>query len=140
MDGWTIVEDGAWGKLTYTPSGKTFRFVFNGHGLEIGSEYSLIYYPDRWPGTGLIVLATGTAVEKPKDEDGLGDINLRGNLDIPSLPIKDIDDNYPDGAKIWLVLTSDLQEVEEGVWKMGGWNPGEYLFENNMITYEDTDD
>ncbi len=39
---WTIVDGGAWGKMTFS----TDSFVFNGHGLTSGTDYSLIYYPD----------------------------------------------------------------------------------------------
>lgn len=41
---WTIVDDGTWGKMKYNLEGPTFDFVFNGHGLEPNTEYSLIYY------------------------------------------------------------------------------------------------
>ena len=47
---WPIVEDGAWGKMKYNLSGPTFDFVFNGHGLVQLKDYTLIYYPDPWPG------------------------------------------------------------------------------------------
>jgi hypothetical protein len=39
---WEIVEDGAWGKMTYDCD----SFVFNGHGLDAREDYTLIYYPD----------------------------------------------------------------------------------------------
>jgi len=57
---WEIIEDGAWGKLKYNVYGPTFDFVFNGHGLEAGLDYVLIYYPDPWPGTDLICLGEGS--------------------------------------------------------------------------------
>ena len=38
---WSIVEDGAWGKMTYTEE----KFVFNGHGLESGIDYTLTVSP-----------------------------------------------------------------------------------------------
>jgi hypothetical protein len=44
------------------------------------------------------------------------------------------DHNYPGGAKIWLVLASDYDGS-----KMVAWNPEAYLFEHNLITYDDTD-
>ncbi len=46
------------------------------------------------------------------------------------------DANYPDGAKIWLVLSEDYDAAEK---KMTVWNPAEYLFEYELITYDDTD-
>lgn len=111
---WEIVEGGAWGKMNFSVG----RFTFNGHGLAVEQEYSLIYYPDPWPGNGLMVLGTGVA-------HGDGDVNIRGSFDFAGIPIEG-DEN--EGAKIWLVLSSD---VGEG--KMIGWHPAEYLFEYMLI-------
>ena len=123
---WEIVEDGAWGKMRYHLSGPTFDFVFNGHGLEIGLEYTLMYYPDPWPGSGLICLGVGTV----NDE---GDVHIMGNVDTGDLPIEG-DENA--GAKIWLVLSDDVDCTNQ---EMVGWTPGEYLFEYALITFDDTD-
>ena len=128
---WPIVEDGAWGKMKYNLSGPTFDFVFNGHELEAYEDYSLIYYADPWPGDNPgALIASGTSNE-------FGDIHLGGSvdlgMDLPCWP----DANYccPGGAKIWLVLSDDYDDVEA---EMTGWNPTEYLFEHNLITYDDT--
>lgn len=123
---WEIVPDGAWGKMQYNLSGPTFDFVFNGHCLTPGAEYCLLYYPDPWPGNGLICLATGTA-------NGGGNLNLKGAADTGDLPAA-ADINK--GAKIWLVLSSDVDCVTG---KMVGWQPTEYLFEAALITFDDTD-
>lgn len=124
---WEIIKGGAWGKMEYTPAGPTFDFVFNGHKLNPGGNYTLIYYPDPWPGTGLICLANGTANKG-------GNIHLANSAELNSdLPITG-DLNSP-GAKIWLVLSSDVDCA--GV-KMVGWNPTEYLFEKELIKYDDT--
>jgi len=40
------------------------------------------------------------------------------------------------GAKIWVVLSSDVNCTTD---TMSGWNPIEYLFEHNLITFDDTD-
>ena len=122
---WDIVEDGAWGKMKYNLEGPEFDFVFNGHGLELNTEYTLIYYADPWPGTGGCDIASGTS-----NEDG--DIHLADSVDIGTIPV-DGDDN--DEAKIWLVLSDDYNADDD---KMSGWNPAEYLFENNLITYTET--
>jgi hypothetical protein len=119
---WEIVE-GAWGKMTYNVEGPAFDFVFNGHGLEPGCEYTLIYYPDPWPGVGMKKLGDGTA-------NAGGNVHIAGCVETGDLPI-DTDKN--DGAKIWLVLTDDVNA------NMIGWTPAEYLFENNLITFDDTD-
>jgi hypothetical protein len=121
---WEINEDGAWGKMKYNLSGEMFEFVFNGHGLEAGSDYTLIYYPDPWPGNGLICLGSGTANKG-------GEVHIAESRDIDFLPVV-LDDNFPDGAKIWLVLTSD---IECGA-SMTGWNPTEYLFEDDLIQFK----
>ena len=39
---WEVIDSGAWGKMTYTEE----NFVFNGHGLEPKTEYTLIRYMD----------------------------------------------------------------------------------------------
>ncbi len=115
---WGIVWDGAWGKMKFNLECNTFDFLFNGHGLEANTDYSLIYYPEPqttwpWPVT---VLASGTS-------NNGGNIHLAGSYDFNA--------NLRN-AKIWLVLTDD---IENG--SLSGWNPGEYLFEHNVITYDD---
>jgi hypothetical protein len=125
---WEIVDGGARGKMKYNLSGYEFEFVFNGHGLEPGYEYTLIYYPDPWPGSGLICLGDGTA-----DIDG--NVHIKNSVNTGSMPAMN-DENYPDGAKIWLVLTNDIDCIGQS---MIGWNPTEYLFEYDLITFEDLD-
>ena len=121
---WDIVEKGSWGKMKYNLEGSTFDFKFIGHKLLPEEEFTLIYYPDPWPGSGLICLGTNIS-----DEDG--NINIRGSLDVGDLPAE-YDENYPDGAKIWLVLSCDV-DCEAAM--MIDWNPTEYLFEFDLITF-----
>ena len=117
---WDIVDNPMWGKMKYNLSGSEFDFVFNGHDLEAYVDYTLIYYPDPWPGSGLICLGNGTVNEE-------GDIHIMGSVDTGNLT----------GAKIWLVLTSDVDCDKK---MMIGWNPTEYLFEYDLINFDDTDD
>ncbi len=124
---WNIVPDGAWGKMKYNISGSTFDFVFNGHGLTPGENYTLIYYPDPWPGTGLICLGSGTA-------KGRGNVHIAESVNTGDLPIAG-DTNAP-GAKIWLIRDDDL-DCDTGAWS--AWNADQYLFEFELITFEDTD-
>jgi hypothetical protein len=134
-----IIEDGAWGKLKYNSTGSTFDFVFNGHGLEPETDYNLIYYADPWPGDN-----PGSLIDSGTSNKG-GNLHLMGsvelNLDLPD----PADDNYPpgvdgtpdtgdEGAKIWLVPSSDYDGTQ-----MTAWNPTEYLFEYDLITYDDID-
>jgi len=124
---WIIVGDGAWGKMKYNLSGEEFKFVFNGHGLEVGYGYTLIYYPDPWPGNGLICLGSGIVNEE-------GNIHIAESLDTGDLPA--VGDTTPlGGAKIWLVLSADVDCDNQ---LMIGWNPTEYLFEGEVINFEDT--
>jgi len=128
-DDWDeIVEDGAWGKMKYNLAGPTFDFVFNGHGLDAGVEYTLIYYPDKdgnpWPRTDIICLGSGTA-------NNGGNVHIKESVDTGSLPNTAVDINA--GAKIWLVLSTAV-DCETGT--MSGWTPTEYLFENNLITFD----
>ncbi len=142
---WTIVEKGAWGKMKYRISGPYFDFVLNGKKLVRGENYTLIYYPDPWPGSGLICLGTDTA-------RGKGNVHIKGKVFIGTdLPLSS-DLNSPensnhsecianstciDGAKIWLVLSSDVDCVSK---QMTGWNPSEYLFEDEGIFYTYVDE
>ena len=127
---WSIVEGGAWGKMKYNLSAPTFDFVFNGHNLNPDTDYSLIYYADGWPGNHPgALLASGTS------NDG-GDIHLAGpnelNIDLPD----PADANYPGGAKIWLVLSSNYNAATNS---LTAWNPTQWLFESELINYDDTD-
>lgn len=137
-DTWEIEEDGAWGKMKYNLSGSTFDFVFNGHGLDADVSYTLIYYPDPWPGTGMIALGTGTA-------DEYGDVHIMGSVNTGDLPTED-DYNHPDNinndpddldnAKIWLVVATHISGTPL---QMTTWDPTNILFEYDRITFDDTD-
>jgi hypothetical protein len=134
---WEIIEDGAWGKMLYLLSGPDFCFVFNGHGLEPEREYTLIYYPDPWPGNCLISLGTGTA-------NAGGNVHIMGRaVDTGDLPAPH-DDNCPLGAKIWLVWSEDVaydpDAEDPNTNMMVGWHGPEYLFEYDLITFDDTDE
>ena len=126
---WEIVEDGAWGKMRYRLASEMFNYVFNGHMLTPETYYTLIYYPDPWPGSGLICLGNGMS-----DEEGY--VQIKGAVDTGDLPIE-TDTN--EGAKIWLVLSADVNcNVEES--EMIGWTPTGYLFEEDLITFDDTEE
>ena len=131
---WQIVENSAWGKLRYNLAGDEFKYRFNGHGLESKTDYSLIYYPEpqtTWP-WGVTIIDSGVT-NKGGNIKLAGSIDLNMDLDGPADPY-----NPDGGAKIWLVLTEDITYIN-GVSHISGWNPTEYLFENNLIKYTDTD-
>jgi len=126
---WQIIPNGAWGKMTYRIISPSFRFVFNGHKLQPGVSYTLIYYPDPWPGNNLICLGSGIA-------DMYGDVHIASAVQTGNLP-QPTDANYPTGAKIWLVLSTDVDCVGPPP-HMIGWNPTQYLFEYNLIVFTQT--
>ena len=134
------------GKLEHSLWGDKFKFSFEGRGLPPETDYTLIYYPDPWPGTGLICLGSGkttppTIKGKKKEKEKGGKIEIHGNVDIgTSLPAS-YDANFTPispsgavGAKIWLVLSADVKC--DATSQLSGWNPAAYLFEDNLINYE----
>jgi hypothetical protein len=123
-DDWSPVWD-SYGVLIYNKAGPTFNYEFYGANLQISTGYSLIYYADPWPGNNPgALIDTGTS-------------DSSGNLHIPSgtveltmhLPHED-DANYPTGAK---------SDYNSGTKSMQSWNPTDYLYEWELITYFDTD-
>jgi hypothetical protein len=110
--------------MKYNLSGETFDFVFNGHRLVPGPSYTLIYYPDPWPGNGLICFATGIA-------NAEGDLNLRASFSTGTDLPKTGDTNT--SAKIWLVPSS---YVDCTIFKMLGFNRPEFLLEMDLITFD----
>jgi hypothetical protein len=136
---WPILtENRRYGQMHYNLLGDTFRFSFQGKRLATGQDYTLIYYPDPWPGEGLICLGSGTA-------NMAGNLQIHGEIEIPDgLPAID-DANYTPispsgavGAKIWLVLSADCNCGTSDAPETGlvGWNPEKYLFEGNLINYQ----
>jgi len=117
-DDWSIVWDGAWGKMSFKLDDTTLDFVFNGHKLEKNTDYTLISYNDPWPGSP-VCLASGTS-------NGGGNINLAGSVDL----------GKSEGIKIWLVLSSDV-DCKSDPTAMTAWNSSEYLLEHNLIPNPD---
>jgi hypothetical protein len=118
----------AWGKMNYNLVGPYFKFVFNGHGLEPGIDYTLIYYPG-YPdgdGMGLICLGKGTS-----DEFGDVHINERvyGLCDLPG------PEDTNDGAKLILVLSEDVDCDGAAIIE---WDSASYLFGYNLMSFDDT--
>jgi len=129
-----VLSDDIGGTLTYNTSGSTFDYNFAGKVPQVSTGYCLIYYADPWPGDGM-THNTGMDIEC-KASDGSGDLTLAGNAELNTdLPNLD-DQNHPGGAKLQVVLESDYDKSSH---KMTGWNPTKYLFEMNLITYDDTD-
>lgn len=148
---WPILPGNRWGQMKYNLLGETFRFAFEAKKLAPNTEYTLIYYPDPWPGNNLICLGSRKAGRA-------GNLQLNGSKEIlnsegelSGLPTSD-DANFSAtcsgavGAKIWLVRSEDVecevttQVVDESEVAvpphMTGWNPEDYLFEGNLIVYQ----
>ena len=148
--GWQPIVDGTWGEFGYNLAGPTFDYAFNVYGLEPDTAYSLIYYADFvdrynvWGGDNPgALIATMTT-------DGSGNVCISGSIDLgmdlPSPPDANINvhsynvppDNYAHehGAKIWLVPSS---AYDAGNTKVTAWQPTRFLFETDLIWYDDTD-
>ena len=126
---WVEIDgDGIEGTLVFETVNPTFDYTFDAIGLAAETDYCLIYYADPWTGSnpgaliGTFTSDVGGAIAV------VGSIDLGMNLPQPP------DDNYLDGAKIWLVLASDYDEVAN---EMTGWNPDDYLFEHELVAYSD---
>lgn len=145
---WPIYPDERrWGQMQYNLWGEKFVFSFQGKKLVPKTAYTLIYYPDPWPGEGLICLGSGKT-------NPAGNIAIHGKKEIlvgdPVDPTLSVHSGLPAGydanfnpapgsgavgAKIWLVKSDDVSCVD-GETKMLNWNPADYLFEANMIVYQ----
>ena len=118
---WDTVVGGAWGKMTYNVA--SGDYVFNGHGLVAEEDYTLINFAridEQWP-AAILILGTGIA-------NGGGNVHIAGSI-VALLP--DLTGDDITGAKIWLVLTEDIGDLES--FTLDGWNPTEYLFEEDLI-------
>lgn len=103
------------GTLTYDIKSDLFTGEFHATQLANG-DYKLIYYKDPWPGTGSVLIASGTASG--------GNLNIAGiNINTGDIPAIG-DPHSPHGGKIWLVKAADF-----GTGQMTAWNPRSYLFE-----------
>ena len=125
---WVPVEGGANGTLTYYTSGPTFKYSFSANGLKTDENYSLIYYPDPW-GSSVIVLsdpmvpATGFIGVSSQEVELSSDLPMSG-------------DTNAVGAKIWLVPSIKLgSSVQGSSTTLSYSDTGKFLFEKNMITY-----
>lgn len=104
LSSWEVIENGAWGKMTYIND----QFTFNGHALEADTDYTLVRYTDPWNAHVAVNLGEGTT-----DESGY--VQIKGEL-------------LDGGAKVWLVPSTDYNEG-----KLSWANPTEYLFEYTLI-------
>ena len=115
--------DGTKGTLTFKSPYDTFDYDLTVQGLDPTTGYSLIYCAGGdWPCTGGIRIAQFTT-------NGSGDQTINDGS-------KDLQTDLH-SAKIWVILSDDWNDTAK---KMTGWRPDKYLFEMNLINYEDSDD
>jgi len=151
-DTWQVIEDDKYATLTYSIVGNEFAYKLEAFGLEPNTEYSLIYYADKYPrfqnwggdNPGALI---GTATS---DQYGYiytsNTIDL--GIDLPNATDANIDkydysvppDNYAHahGAKIWLVPNTDLTNGNS--LPVINWeHHADWLYETDLITYLDLD-
>jgi len=127
-----ILNDGIYGILTWTGDGNTFNYSLNAYKLQPTTSYSLIYYADPWPGNhpGVLISSGST--------DGSGNLTLSGTPDlITDLP-EPPDTNDPTGAKIWLIPSIAYNASTYSVIAWNDLPASDWLFETNLIKYNDT--
>ncbi len=129
---------GATATLTYNTLGNPdLNFTLNAQGLAASTDYTLIYYPDPWPGNGLLCLANGVS-----ESDGT--LVLAGSATPGDLPLI-CDDNCGTGAKIWLVPTVylDCGAKTMPTWCNAGSSCTQLLFDatdSDWINFDDLSD
>ena len=155
---WPIISaDGIGGTLGYNVAGPMFVWGLEAEGLVDGT-YALIYYADKlnrftyWGGDnpGAVISSTIECVGGVVFASGSIDLGM----DLPSPPdanqfVNDYSktllaggtgDMYVNahGAKIWLV---PVEALSGGVLPVTAWPPTDnWLFETDLIWYDDTDD
>ncbi len=152
---WSIKDsDDMEGTLTYNLVSNVFEYEFEAQGLEHEDDYSLVYYADRQdrfddyggdnPGALIAEFTTddegsiseegtknlGMDLPHPDDWNGTSDADYCNNNE---------GDNYElcRGAKIWLVPSDDYNEVLNKVRDASWGNMSKFLFETDLITYDD---
>ena len=126
-DGWFITVDNTYGALEFNKCGTPFAFNLTAQGLTPGTDYSLIYYADGWPGNnpGGLIWSGMTDVDGKINTSGSKDLGI--NLPDPA------DANHPVGAKIWLIPSS---AYNAGTNSVTAWPYTQmWLFEHNLINY-----
>lgn len=127
---WFVETDDMHGVLQYKDSGETFDWQLTVNGMEPSTEYKLVYAPDPWPQslpTNPNLMIASFTTDASGDWSGAG--NTEMNMDFPD----SADANFPTGAKIWVVVGAHHDGTQ-----MTAWEHTRYLFEYNLITYNDT--
>jgi len=123
-----ILNDGIYGILTWAGDGDTFKYNFEGYGLTSGINYSLLYYGDPWSGNHPGYYFGNDMA------DVSGRVTINGNPDL-LMDLPGPGDANP-GAKIWLIPSTAYDSINKSVtvWPFAN----DWLFESNLINYNDT--
>jgi len=150
---WQVIPDATQGTLEYNSSGSTFDYRLTVSGLEPGVDYSIIYYADKpnrfvdWGGNNpgaligtfnydaLLKITSGSA-ELNMNLPSIDDANI-SEYDYMDPAVQDPPYATAHGAKIW-VVPSDCYTVDSEN-KVTTWSPTRFLFETDLIWYNDTD-
>jgi len=144
---WKVIDDDIQATVQYHNTGPEFKYKLTLNSA-LAEDYVLIYYadqPDRfvdWGGAPAFLLGTieagETVLESSADSGTLPyDTDWNKNPDPHYCDCNNSHDDYEhcSGAKIWLIPSTDY----DGTGKvLKAWNPSEYLFETDLITYEKT--
>ena len=143
---WVAIADDISATVEYSSIGEEFAWHVSGTAKLANTEYSLIYYadkPDRfvnWGGDNPGALIGTFTTNGNGDFDEYGYTEL--DMSIPHPNDANIDEyDYTDeygtahGAKLWIILSNDYTTPA-----LIAWHPTEYLFETDLITYEDCGD
>lgn len=154
---WQPIDDSIEGELMYQLNSDIFNYEFEAMGLNSETEYCLIYYADRqdrfinWGGdnpgaligtgtpdvNGKLAISGSTALSMDLPDCTTPDWNCNPDLDYCDMHNTHDDYDMCCGAKVWLVPCGDYNEVEK---KVNWANHGSYLYETDMINYDDTND
>ena len=150
---WGVIIDDISATIEYNSVGEEFAWHASGTATLPNTEYSLIYYADyphrfnKWGGDNPGALIGTMTTDVDGDFDGHGYTEL--GMDLPSTPDVNMNisehnycgapDNYDHctGAKLWIVPSDDYDAINL---KVNKWNPVQWLFETDLITYVDCDD
>ena len=136
---WSPISDGRVGLLRYDSKAPAFNYDFLGRGLSSGTDYNLIYYPDPWGNPKSVIVLSNIMTANADGEIN----NIGQSLDIGDLPMTS-DENYPYGAKIWLVESNDLNgtKVAGDTNNLNWANTTSWLFDNwpGLIRYKKSTD
>lgn len=119
---WHLDRSGAEGEFCYATEDRSYRFYSMGYNLPPALDYTLIYHPDPYHDEGMFCLGSGTVNSR-------GAIYIKGRVRREKMP-KLEDQIYPGGARVWLVLSMD---VDCGSARMTNWHPATYLFEHDLL-------